>query len=213
MMDRIREKMNKFSVLTYDPTKAWLSQLLNSGETEFLTGFITLVFEKAASEPAFCALYARLISELRAGFSHLDTELRRIFGQFMPMFESAASEPDVGTEQYAEFVALRERRRYRRGYAAFIGEVATQGVLTKDDVLQTCSKIMDGLDTAKASGHGALCEEFADCLTSLIRACSKELLNPAVLVPRMRSLSERKEGFPNKARFALMDVIDILDKL
>jgi len=212
MMDRIRDKMNKFSAMTYDATKAWLAQLLDSGETDFLTGFITMVFEKAATESSFCALYARLITELRAGFPHLATELQRIFGEFLSVFE-AADEPDVGSEQYQAFLELRERRRYRRGYAAFIGEVAKLGVLDVADVTRTCNIILDGLIAAKAKpDQGLLCEEYADCLTTLMKGC-KALLNPTVvpLIDRVKVAMDRTESpsLTNKARFALMDLPEL----
>ena len=211
MMDRIRDKMNKFSAMTYDATKAWLGQLLDSGETDFLTDFITLVFEKAAAEERFCALYARLITELRAAFPHLGVELRRIFGEFMTVFAEAAEDPDVSAAEYKAFVALRERRRYRRGYAAFVGEIAKLGALTVDDVVGTCNVILDGLATAKrAEGQGLLCEEYADCLTSLVGSC-KALLAPVsvALLARVKEAMTKDVSLTNKARFALMDVSDL----
>jgi len=211
MMDRIRDKMNKFSAMTYDATKAWLSQLLDSGETGFLTDFITLVFEKAAAEEPFCALYARLITELSGGFPHLATELRRIFGEFMSVFVEAAEEPDVGAAEYKAFLALRARRSYRRGYAVFIGEVATRGSLTVADVVSTCNVILDGLMLAKAAvDKGLLCEEYADCLTSLMKSC-KVLLRPvsAPLLTRVAAAEVKSPSLTNKARFALMDIRDM----
>jgi hypothetical protein len=214
MMDRIRDKMNKFSAITYEATKTWLSQLLDSGETEFLTDFITLVFEKAAAEPTFCALYARLITELREGFPHLDSEVRRIFGEFMDIFVEAAEEPTVGSVEYQAYVALRERRRYRRGYAAFVGEVAKLKVLTVTDATQTCGVILDGLAKAKVvHDKNMLCEEYADCLTALVKSCGV-LLKPvaAPLVERVKAAMDRTDSpsLTNKARFALMDVAEIL---
>ena len=212
-MDRIRDKMNKFSALTYDATKTWLSQLLDSGETDFLTDFITLVFEKAAAEQTFCALYARLITDLCANFPHLTSELHRIFGEFMDIFVEAAEEPDVGDVGYKAFVALRERRRFRRGYAAFVGEIAKVRILTAEDVSLTCGIILDQLLLAKRRPDiGMLCEEYADCLTALMKSC-KDLLQPSAesLIVKVRE-AMNKEGSPsltNKARFALMDITDM----
>jgi hypothetical protein len=213
MMDRIRDKLNKFSELTYAPTKAWLSQLLDSGETEFLTGFITMVFEKAAAEPPICAVYARLLTELRASFPHLDTELRRIFEEFVAIFQEAREEPPLGTADYDAFVAQRARRKYRRGYAAFIGAVAELGALSPADVQRTAEKMIAGLCEAKTvEGNQGLCEEYADCLTVLIRRTAK-LLRPSatVMTTAVRNAMDRT-GAPslsNKARFALMDLMDL----
>ena len=110
MMDRIRDKMNKFSPLTYDSIKGWLCQLLDSGEKDFLSDFIALVFEKAASETTFCALYARLITELREGFPYLHTELERIFHDYLGIFAEVRDTPDVSSTEYKKFLKLRDQR-------------------------------------------------------------------------------------------------------
>lgn len=211
MMDRIRDKMNKFSLMTYDATKTWLCQLMNSGQTDFLTDFITLVFEKASAEELHCATYAQLLTELCSSFPHLASELRRIFDSFMAIFASAAEEPDMGSAAYAAFVALRERRKARRGYAAFLGQIAKLGALSVADVLQTCGVILDGLAAAKATeDQGSLCEEYADCLTSLMKCC-KELIASAAapVLARVNEAKVKGGCLTNKARFALMDLVDL----
>jgi hypothetical protein len=216
MMDRIRDKLNKFSDLTYDTTKAWLGQLLDSGETDFLTDFITLVFEKAAAEPPYCPLYAKLLTDLRAGFPHLGVELHRIFDQFLAVFDAAREEPAMGSEGYDAFVAQRERRKFRRGYASFIGEITVRGALGASEVARTGEFILSQLIAAKKlEGNQLLCEEFADCLGSLMKTCSEQL-HPCAepLIIRVREAMDRT-GAPslsNRARFSLMDIVDLFGK-
>jgi hypothetical protein len=211
MMDRIRDKMNKFSIMTYDATKTWLCQLMSSGQTEFLTDFITLVFEKAAHEELHCATYAKLLTELCTAYPHLASELRRIFNEFMNIFKEAATEPDARSSEYTAFVALRERRKARKGYAAFIGQIAKLGALSASDILQTCDVILDGLTEAKATADkGSLCEEYADCLTALMKCC-RDLIKPSVtpVMSRVGLVKEKGGSLTNKARFALMDLVDL----
>jgi hypothetical protein len=213
MMDRIRDKLNKFSPMTYDATKGWLTQLLDSGETNFLSGFIELVFEKAASEPPFTVLYARLLSELRAGFPHIDVDLRRIYESFLSVFAEAAEEPDAASAEYAAYLVLRERRKFRRGYATFLAEIATQGVLKPADILQICELVLTGIETTRVlEGKSQLCEDYADCMMSLLKGC-KTLVQGGVgpYITRIREAKE-KAGAPSlssKARFALMDILDL----
>lgn len=207
--------MNKFSILTYDATKSWLSELLNSGDTGFLTDFITLVFEKAASEPTFCALYAKLITELCVSFSHLIVDIKRIFTEFMDVFVDADVVEDTG-EAYKQFIAFRERRRFRRGYAKFIGEIAVtnSAILSSADMYQTCWVILKQLVSVKSQeGKGIMCEEFADCLTSLVTSCM-ELLNQnpsqkSELFAAVKAAMTKDVSLTNKARFALMDITDL----
>ena len=207
-MDRIRDKLNKFSEVTYEGIKGWLCQLLDSGETDFLTEFITLVFEKAAAEQPFCRLYARLITELRESFPHLDTELKRIFTEFMTVFVAVVPTDSSGSE-YTAFLNLRERRKFRRGYSAFLNEIAALGALSPADVIKTCNIILDGLEIAKATEDSQLlCEEYADCLTTLMKGCAKK--DVGATMERVRIImAPPKLSLSNKARFALMDLTEL----
>ena len=212
MLDRIRDKLNKFSEMTYDTTKGWLGELLDSGETGFLTDFITLVFEKAAVEKPFCALYARLLTELRAGFPHLATELTRIFGNFMSIFEEVVDEPAVGSAQYDAFVAQRERRKFRRGYAAFIGEISRLGAAHPADLLRTCTVILTGFEEARIrEGQQLLCEEYADCLTTLVKSAPKlEMMSIKSRIQANITSESTSVSMTKKAKFSLMGAIDHL---
>ena len=67
----ILNKLNKFSAANYDEIKIFLQQILDSDEKEFLQSFMLLVFKKAAAEPTFCGLYARMISELSVQYKTL----------------------------------------------------------------------------------------------------------------------------------------------
>jgi hypothetical protein len=210
-LDRINEKMNKFAESTYGEIKAWLSELLDSDDPAFLKGFIQLVFDKAAVEELICPLYARLLTELKTAFPHLGIELTRIFGEFMDIFAEAAEEPDVASAQYTAFVSLRQRRKFRRGYALFLGHIASLGAISSADVLRTSNIILDGLTTAKAAeGKGPLCEEYADCITSLIKS-SITVIKPegGALLARVNEVKTRGGSLTNKARFALMDLADL----
>jgi hypothetical protein len=208
MMDRIRDKLNKFSPLTYDATKGWLSQLLDSGETEFLAGFLTMVFEKAAAEPGLVGTYARLINELRAAFPHLNVELQRIFAGFLDVFKTASAEPDLGSAAYDAFVALRERQKFRRGYAAFLTHSARMGVFTADDIGRTCDVILTALMTARTDATQAqICEEYAECLKTLMTVARA----PALL-EQVRAAADKTgapAGLTNRARFALLDILGV----
>lgn len=215
MMDKIRGKMNKFCEQTYDTTKGWLSELLDSGETGFLSGFLRLVFEMAAGNEGLCPDFARLIIELTSAFPHLQKELGNIYSEFIAIFEEAAEEPAVGSVGYEAYVALRERRKERRGYAHFIGEIAAGRVLDPNDVLTTCNKIVDGIYSVKGDeAKWSLCEEYADCLKALVKSCV-EVLRPVLepMVPRIQKAADRANapGLSNKARFALMDVTDLFE--
>lgn len=214
MLDRIRDKMNKFSDKTYAATKMWLCQLLDSGETDFLNGFITLVFEKAAVENLICPLYAKLVAELRTEFPHFNTEVRRILREFIAIFEEARGEPETNTVEYEAFLVISARRKYRRGYSVFLGEVAKHGILDVEEIFTTCKIILTQLAECKGKAdQQLLCEEFAECAGAIVKSCVT-LLQPKhdELKALTRTAMDRTDSpsLTNKARFGLMDIMDLL---
>jgi hypothetical protein len=60
----IGNKLNAFTPLTYNDTRDFIYQIMDSGETEFIKDFIEKVFAKATVEELYCALFAKLIAEI-----------------------------------------------------------------------------------------------------------------------------------------------------
>jgi hypothetical protein len=91
--------------------------------------------------------------------------------------------------------------------------VASLGVLSAADVITTCNKVLDGIITAKVTdGNQGLCEEYASCLTILTKRCGALILpSSADLAKRVKDAMDRTDapGLSNKARFALMDIMDM----
>jgi hypothetical protein len=87
--------------------------------------------------------------------------------------------------------------------------------LTIEDVNSTCSIIIDQIMLVKRTeGRGLLCEELADCLMSLVKSSSssKSNSNAKTLLDSVTIAKDRQDSpsLTNKARFALMDICDLL---
>ena len=73
--------------------------------------------------------------------------------------------------------------------------------------------ILDALFAAKvAEEKGQLCEEYADCLSTLMKSC-ETIVRPSVgpILERVRAAIDRtgSPSLTNKARFGLMDITDL----
>lgn len=97
----IQGKLNKFSIANYDEVREFLMEILGSGEKDFLSDFMKLIFQKAATEPTFCPLYAKLLFELSSRFDFLRTEMDNLYRQFLPIFEEIGEE-GAGTEGFIQ---------------------------------------------------------------------------------------------------------------
>ena len=215
ILSRIKGKINKIGPSTYDATKVFMQQILNSEETGFLDEFMKFVFQKAATESAFCGLYARLLHELADEFTHLRTVMEALLHAYTDIFTEVEGTPDVGSDNYAAFLDAQERKKFRRGYSQFIAELVKLGEADKKEFATIIDKIVTVLETRHLQDNNALlCEEYIDCLSNLC-GCASVLSTAAwagCVRQRLAMLASkpRKDvpGITNKARFALMDLVE-----
>jgi hypothetical protein len=220
IIGHIRAKLNKFSQNNYDSVKSFLEQIMSSGETEFLSEFMILLFTKAASEENYCEMYARLLSELTERFPFLKTEITSIYDNFIPIFKEARDVPDQGTADYAKFLEAQQRKKYRFGYSQFLAEMYNKELLPYNAIEIVVSAIMDSLDSLeKDTNNTLLVEEYLASLYKIVTTltCAKSAPVPPYIVNLVEKLKTIKgkpkgdtPGYTIKSRFKVMDIIDAI---
>jgi hypothetical protein len=217
IMGKIRAKINKIGESTYGATKAFMQQILDSGETGFLEEFMQWVFQKAATETSFCGIYARLLHDLADEFGHLRTEMQSRFRNYTNIFVEAKNAPDVGTKDYQAFVEAQSQKKFRRGYSQFVAELAKLGEIPSEDFRLLVEKIVLSIQSSVGSEENkVLCEELVDCLSTMCLACGKSILSGASwmggcikdLEVVVKAARTDVPGLTNKARFGLMAIQD-----
>jgi len=216
----IGNKLNSFTPLTYNDTRDFIYQIMDSGETEFIKDFVEKVFAKATLEELYCALFAKLIAEIAHQYPVMYEEMKRYHEEFLKIFEDVSEE----LSSAANSDKLIKQRQYRLGYGQFISELASLNALEKDQLLAMVEKVMDKIWilTAEDDKNKAV-EEFIDCifrLTKSLREKSSSFFASVRDDMKLR-IMERASGLiaksvgarPSlsaKARFGLMDLKDIL---
>ena len=207
----IGNKLNCFTSVTYNDTRDFIYQILDSGETEFIKDFIEKVFAKATLEDLYCALFAKLIAEIAHRYPVMYEEMERYHTEFIKIFDDAG-DGDV------------LKRQYRMGYGQFLSELASLNTLDKKQLIEMVKIVSDKIwELTTMEGKSKVVEEFADCLVRLSASLKErsplfftsvkgELVG--ILNERVSALIARKAGdrpsLSSKARFALMDLKDLL---
>lgn len=220
IIGHIRSKLNKFSNNNYDGVKSFLEQIMTSGETEFLTEFMDLLFTKAASEEVYCALYARLLSELSEKFPFLKTEISNIYTNFIGIFKEAKDIPDQSTADYKKFLDAQEKKKYRKGYSHFLAEIYNKHLLPSNSMEATISLILNSLTELETdSSNTLLVEEYLVSLSKIVTTINvaKSAPLPPYLVNMLYALKttldkpkDATPGYTIKSRFKLMDIVETL---
>ena len=217
----ILNKLNKFSQANYDEVKAFLQQILDSNETDFLKDFMLLVFKKAANEPVFCPLYARMISELSQQYPTLHAELEELYTKYISIFEEVSEEECT---DYEQFVQRNREKFHRLGYSQFLAELSRLGILEQSQLQKLYETLLTQikLHAGKGEVRQKLVDEYVDCLLQMTRAFQKghnqkvTMLRIAigkVCEPIMEDILARRTsefpGMTKKAAFGIMDCLDI----
>jgi hypothetical protein len=221
IMDRIRGKINKLCRDSYKETYESISIVLDSGEVEFISNFIKEVFQCAANQTeVFCKLYANLLHELAEKYTQIRDELNMLFNNYILAFDETTGKPDVGTEDYLKFIAAQEAKRYRKGYSQFVGELVKLGEINIESFIKLVCTMIQSINVARKVAENTLvCEEYSECFKVLcIVGCNilKSDGRSVSLVELVRTIikdpKSENPGLTNKAKFALMDVEDLVKR-
>ena len=215
----IGNKLNAFTPLTYNDTRDFIYQIMDSGETEFIRDFVEKVFKKATQEEVYCALFAKLIAEIAHRYPVMYEEMRKYHSEFLAVFDTV----DLTETDYA--VVLRQKQ-HRMGYGQFLSELACLNTLDKDDLLAMVERCMGQIITLAAKEEkGKTVEEYVDCLVRLTKALREKSrvffgkVRPDLAlrcVPQSEQFIKRTAApaaaisVTPKARFGLMDLTDCL---
>jgi hypothetical protein len=217
ILGHIRAKINKFSAQNYKKILNFLRQNMDSEEKEFLEQFMALIFAKAAEEDTFVALYAQLLADLTPEFPFLKGEMQKLFTSYLDVFTDAEGKEDQTSAEYGKFLEANKRKTHRRGYSLFIAQIASKGLITERELLDTTLAVAQSLIThAPAAEEKLLVEELADCLTNIMGVAHKSLNTfdeMRSMVTELKKLTTKEPadlpGLSFKSRFALMDCLGL----
>jgi hypothetical protein len=218
-------KLNKFSVSNYAEVKEFITHIIDSGQTDMMRCFMRIVFQKAASEEIFCPLYAKLLSELSAGFPVLLDEMNNLYEHYMKIFEEV--DESTKTENYNEFLKRNIEKKYRRGYSQFLAELIKHDVINSNVFVQTIDTIIKQVENKCHNSEAVqIVEEYADCMMRIVNAIVsdkrgdskitsiKKYLRSAINATLKQFTVKNTEnvGITMKARFTFMDIYEVIEK-
>jgi hypothetical protein len=203
----ILNKLNVFSVKTYDDVKSFLFQILGSDQKEFIREFTWLVFRKAAAEEKFCGLFAKLLSEIKKEFPVIFEEMKKLHTIYLDIWK--VSETDSLID-----------KRCRLGYSQFLAELTALEVLDAETMRITLECLKGCIhDCLKDQRYTETVEEYMDCLKQLCGSkvpktvkhmiCEILVKDLAIWIDEPKALVP---GLSTKSRFACMDLKDLLIK-
>lgn len=228
----ILSKLNKFSKNNYDDIKTFIQQILDSDDKEFVKAFVNLVFNKASQEPAFCALFAKLLGDLTNTYASVQEEVMVLYESYMGIFDEVEERPDTtNMDQQTKNNQLIQQTRdktYRLGYSQFLSELTCLQVITIENLMKLFQKILDNIQKyGKEEEHMNLVDVYTECFLCMGKAFKKKAHDTLaekrvslrnhyskILSELINNCGEGKKysGIGSRSMFALMDTLDILEE-
>ena len=219
----IQGKLNKFSDDTFNDVKSFLQQILDGDQQDFIKAFMVLVFQMAADQESYCALYARLLGELSTDYPMLLNEMNELHSKYLSVFENLQVQEDPSVD-YDAFVRQNKEKKYRLGYSQFLAELVRLNILADEVLNGTLQKIINEMTRLHTlEGKTQMLEEYSDCMVRMMKAFNG---SEGHIISRRRALKEtfgekihqfttiRPEAVSMrpKIKFAMMNIMDILNK-
>jgi len=217
VLQRIKGKLNRMGFNTYDKTKDSMREMLDGDEIEYLDEILAYIFQKAATESMYCALFAKLLHELSGEFPHFRTAMRKLFQDYTGIFTEGVETAEHDSEEYKHWLDIQERKKFRRGYSQFVSELVKLGEADTEafeKLLQESVRVLEASCTNPEKVH--LSEEYSDCLQTMCVSASALLSTAswaADLVSRIDALSvyeltAKPPGFSTRGLVILKNLTD-----
>lgn len=228
----ILSKLNKFSKNNYDDIKTFIQQILDSDDKEFVKAFVNLVFNKASQEPAFCALFAKLLGDLTTTYTCVQEEVMVLYDRYMGIFDEVEEKADTEhldqESRNNQLIQQTRDKTYRLGYSQFLSELTCLHVITIENLMKLFQKILDNIQKYGTKEENMnLMDVYTECFLCMVKAFKKKthdaLAEKRVILRKKYSntLSElinnygegnKYSGIGSRSMFALMDTLDILEE-
>jgi hypothetical protein len=202
----ILNKLNVFSVKTYDDVKGFLFQILGSDQREFVREFTWLVFRKAAAEDKYCALFAKLLADIQKEYPVILEEVHALHTTYLDIWDAT------------ETKETKVDRKCRLGYSQFLAELTALQVLDAKSISMTLETLKRCIqECIHDEKYKETVEEYFDCLRRLSCAKISYEIHQLICSILQKDLSlwideprESVPGLSSKSRFACMDLLDLL---
>ena len=221
VIDRVRKHLNKISDRTYEALrdKAFRELSEHEGAQDSLE-VSTAVFNLLSSNAFYAGLYARFYTEFLARFPAMRATLDSSMESAASRLAEVVIQDPKG--DYDAFCEQNKRNATNRARAKFYVQLAAQGVIHVEPVMQVVRAIQDALLAAgDTRASGGTRDELAERLFEMVTALGATRLEGSVGWAEVKSKLEAyarqrpnaAKGISGKSVFRHMDILEGLQKL
>lgn len=217
---QIQGKINRLDAGTYAHVKDWLYLNFEATDEKMVRQTCELIFSKAVREELFSPVFAQLLHDLSAKFITMRGIVSEKVLEFPEILKIASGTVDDAEKEREKFIKINEEKRFKRGYALFLGELYNQAIISRDQLTTMFTLLIDSTLVVVAAGEIAAFEEYIDCISRIFKGTRGHIVEIDKCTDGMKELNvvlidaSDKYGIKttSKAYFTLLDLMDTYAK-
>ena len=208
--DAVSSAINKLSKANYAKLSGEVLGLLAKRDGLFRLRVTTLLFDRGIRQPFFAPILADLYADLLKANADVAGDLSIQMQMFDVLYDTGnvtmiPSADDAGYD--AAVIAWTKQKELKRGFAVYLGELYSRGLLSQETMTQYMTTILDDLRERIKTPKSKLKEEHVDALVRFVFAVAGKVdvrttIRELLALPRPET-----PNLTMKSRFSLEDAL------
>lgn len=208
--DAVSSAINKLSKANYAKLSGEVLGLLAKRDGLFRLRVTTLLFDRGIRQPFFAPILADLYADLLKANADVAGDLSIQMQMFDVLYDTGnvtmiPSADDAGYD--AAVIAWTKQKELKRGFAVYLGELYSRGLLSQETMTQYMTTILDDLRESIKTPKSKLKEEHVDALVRFVFAVAGKVdvrttIRELLALPRPET-----PNLTMKSRFSLEDAL------
>jgi hypothetical protein len=206
--DEIGSAMNKLSKANYTKLMTDVLTRLTKRDEAFRLRVTTLLFDRGVRQTFFATMMADAYKDIAAAHPEALQDLAIQTSMFDKLYdmENVTIVPASTDAGYDEaIIAWTKQKETKRGFAVYVSELYTRGLVPEDTMMGFLRTVMDELATSIRIPKTNANEEHVDALVRFLFAVAGKLPLRALIAPVLAAPKTETPSLTMKSRFKLED--------
>ena len=223
--NEINSLLNKMTSKNYSSITEKIKAYFKDGpeKDDIIDKTITDIFMKAVMQPIYCPDYVKFLNTISKTYdkSAIINNKCVEFKQVIKVNDNQVAETNGGNEtclsekeQYDLFCKANKEKKYKEGYAQFIGEMYNKNMISIDTLMNNIDYFVVTLESqSQIDIQDSMVEDILICLCKLFVTVNNRETKPTLITFIDRIIKIKSiPGLQKRLQFKIMDLTDVFKK-
>jgi len=221
--NEINSLLNKMTSKNYTSVTEKIKAYFKDGpeKEDIINKTITDIFMKAVMQPIYCPDYVKFLNTISLNYDKSEIINKKCidFRQVIKVNDNETIETDTQPslsekEEYDLFCKANKEKKYKEGYAQFIGEMYNKKMISMETLINNIDYFVVTLESqSQIDIQDTMVEDILICLCKLFVTVKNRETKPKLLLYIERITEIKKiPGLQKRLQFKILDLYDLFKK-